>query len=195
MERFVRERRTDQGSVARLFRSTTGYRENIRSILELRLDQFPTLDRELRRAIQKSIEDLPGFPAQALGNMRNIAERSFTIIWSAEFEERKIPSYVFAYWRQKGVGGVDRFERLIIPGELRPQCRLLQLLTGAEQEIDRHAKCISRQTYHLLNAVVNYGHYGQHTEGENVALGTAITAILTSLELAALLTEEPPSAR
>jgi hypothetical protein len=171
------------------------FRENIRSILELRLNQFPTLDRELGRAIQKSIEDLPEFPSQALGNMRNIAERSFAIIWTAEFEERKIPSPVFAYWRQKGTRGIDRFERLIVPGELRPQCRLLQLLTGAEQDIDRQARFISRQTHHLLNAIVNYGHSGQHTEGENVELGTAIIAIITSLELVARLTEEPVSAR
>jgi hypothetical protein len=190
MERFVGERRADQGSVSRLFRSTEGFRENIRSILELRLNQFTTLDRELGRAIQKSIADLPGFPTQALGNMRNIAERSFAMIWNAEFEERKIPSQVFAYWRQKGTRGIDRFERLIVPGELRPQCRLLQLLTGAEQDIDRQAKFISRQTYHLLDSVVGYGHYGQHTEGENVALGTAVAAIITSLELAARLTEE-----
>jgi len=190
MERFVGERRADQGSVARLFRSVVGFHNNIRSILELRLNQFPTLDHELGRAIQKSIEDLPEFPSQALGNMRNIAERSFAIIWTTEFVQRKIPSDVFAYWHEKGVSGVNRFERLNIPGELRPQCRLLQLLTGAEQDIDRQARFITRQTYHLVNAVVSYGHYGQHTEGENVALGTAITAIITSLELAARLTEE-----
>jgi hypothetical protein len=191
LKRFVGERRADQGSIARLFRSTEGFRENIRTILELRLSHFATLDRELSRAIQKSIEDLPGFPAQALGNMRNIAERSFAMIWHAEFGERKIPSQVFGYWRQKGVSGVERFERLHIPGELGMQCRLLQLLTGAQQEIDRHAKRVSQQTYHLLNSVVGYGHYGQHTQGENVALGTAVAAIITSLELAALLTEEP----
>ena len=114
-----------------------GFRNNIRSILELRLNQFPTLDRELGRAIQKSIEDLPEFPPQALGNMRNIAERSFAIIWTAEFEERKIPSQVFAYWRQKGTRGIERFERLIVPGELRPQCRLLQLLKRLAERFDQ----------------------------------------------------------
>jgi Sigma-54 interaction domain len=143
----------------------------------------------------KSIEDLPGFPAQALGNMRNLAERSFTIIWNAEFGGRKIPSHAYSYWRQKGVNGVERFESLSVPGELRSQCRVLQLLTGAEQQIDRHAKYISRRTYHLLNSIVGYGHYGQHTDGENVALGTALAAIITSLELAARLTEEQVSAR
>jgi hypothetical protein len=100
---------------------------------------------------------------------------------------------VFAYWRQKGVSGVDRFERLNIPGELGMQCRLLQLLTGAQQEIDRHAKRASQQTYHLLNSVVGYGHYGQHTQGEDVALGTSVAAIITSLELAARLAEEQAS--
>jgi len=92
-----RERRADQRSVARLFRSVSGYEENIRSILELRLEQFGTVDRELRRAIQQSIGDLPGFPAQAIGNIRNIVERSFVIIWIAEFPDRKIPSHLFDY--------------------------------------------------------------------------------------------------
>jgi hypothetical protein len=67
------------------------------------------------------------------------------------------------------------------------------LLTGAEQDMDRQARFISRQTYHLLDSVVGYGHYGQHTEGENVTLGTALAAIITSLELAARLTEEQAS--
>jgi hypothetical protein len=190
LERFVAERRADHGSIARLFRTPEGFRENMRSILELRLGQLASLDRELGRAIQKSVEDLPGFPAQALGNIRNIAERSFAIIWNAEFGRRKIPSQTYGYWRQKGANGVERFESLNVPGELRSQCRLLQLLTGAEQQVDRHAKHISRQTYHLLNSVVSYGHYGQHTQGEEVGLGTAIVAILTSLELAARLAEE-----
>jgi hypothetical protein len=50
----------------------------------------------------------------------------------------------------------------------------------------------SRQAYHLLDAVVGYGHYGQHTEGEQVELGTAIIAIMTSLELVARIAEEHP---
>jgi hypothetical protein len=194
LERFVRERRADQGSVARLFRSADGYRANIRSIIELRLAQLTTIDAELKRAITKSTEDLPDSPTQALGNMRNIAERSFGLIWSAEFgESRKIPSHLFGHWRDRGARGIEVFERLQIPGELRPQCRLLQLLVGAEQGINRQARHFSQQTYHLLNAVVGYGNYGQHIEGEQVAVGTAVAAIMTAVELAAQLAEKTPS--
>ena len=63
---------------------------------------------------------------------------------------------------------------------------------AAKQGVNRQAKIISRQTYLLLNAVVSYGHYGLHTEGESVALGTAIAAIVSSIELAVRLAEEKP---
>jgi hypothetical protein len=102
----------------------------------------------------------------------------------------RIPSQIFGYWNQVRPQAAQTFSNLDIPGELRPQCRLLQLLVGAEQGIARRAKYFSRQTYHLLNAVVGYGNYGQHTHGESVGLGTAVCAILSSLELAARLIEE-----
>jgi hypothetical protein len=192
LERFV-ARRPDQGSVARLFHSADGYRANIRSILELRLRQLGAVDGQLRRALEKSIQDLPDYPTEALGNMRNIAARCFALIWSCELGAGwQIPAELFGYWSQ--YANVDRFQQLRVPGELRPQCRLLQLLVGAEQKIDRRARHFSRQTYHLLNAVVDYGHYGQHTEGEQVELGTAVAAVMTSLELVARLAEEHPQA-
>jgi hypothetical protein len=116
LERFVQEQRADQGSVARLFHTAEGYQANIRSILEPRLAQLPTVDAELRRAIARCAGDLPDSPAQALGNMRNIAERAFALIWSVEFGEgRKIPSPVFGHRRDRGIRGLEPFERLQIP--------------------------------------------------------------------------------
>ena len=125
--------------------------------------------------------------------MRNIAERTLAAIWAAEFgEEMRIPSQIFGYWNQVRQQAAQPFSTLDIPGELGLQCRLLRLLVGAEQSIARRAKYFSRQTYHLLNCVVGYGNYGQHTEGETVGLGTAVCAVLSSLELAARLIEESP---
>jgi hypothetical protein len=127
--------------------------------------------------------------------MRNIAERSFAQIWRCEFgPERHIPAELFGYWNQRQVRGLERVELLGIPDELGPQCRLLRLLIGAEQNIDRKARHISRQTYQLLDAVVGYGNYGQHTGGEDVGIGTAVAAVMTSLELVARLAEEHPQA-
>jgi hypothetical protein len=127
--------------------------------------------------------------------MRNVAERSFALIWPCEFgPDRQIPAHLFSYWDERQVRGMERFRQLRVPAELRPQCRLLQLLVGAEQNIDRRARHFSRQVYQLLDAVVGYGHYGQHTGGKPVGLGTAIAAIMTSLELVARLAEEHPPA-
>jgi hypothetical protein len=193
LEKFIELRRVDQGSIARLFQSDEKYRSNIRSILELRLGHSLDLDRDLKRSLERSVWDIPESPSGALVNMRNIAEKIFASIWTAEFgEHKKIPSELFAYWDQATQGRVQAFLSLQIPGELRPQCRLLQLLVGAEQNVSRRAKYFSRQTYHLINATVGYGHFGQHTEGENVGIGIAVCAILTALELANRVAEESP---
>jgi hypothetical protein len=69
------------------------------------------------------------------------------------------------------------------------------LLVGAEQNIERNARHFSRQTYHPLDAVVGYGNYGQHTGGEDVTIGIAISAVMTSLELVARIAEEHPQAQ
>jgi hypothetical protein len=191
LEQFIETRRADEGSVARLFQSVDRYNLNIKSILEFRLSHLSNADPDIRRAIEHSIEDIPAYASASLVNMRNIAERAFATIWAAEFgESMRIPSQIFGYWNQVRPQAAQTFSNLDIPGELRPQCRLLQLLVGAEQGIARRAKYFSRQTYHLLNAVVGYGNYGQHTHGESVGLGTAVCAILSSLELAARLIEE-----
>jgi hypothetical protein len=124
--------------------------------------------------------------------MRNIAERSFALIWACEFLDGRIPADLLWYWREREARGHDPFQQLRIPGRLRPQCRLLQLLVGAERSIDSRVHHFSRQTYQLLDAVVAYGDYGHHTEGENVGIGTSVAAVMTSLELVARLAEEHP---
>lgn len=195
LEEFIRVRYADQGSVARLFRSPDGYRANIASILELRLQQVQRINPELRRVVERSIQDLPEYAGQALINLRNFAERSFTLIWNAEFGAgRRISAQVVGQWRERGVRGVEDFERLEIPGEIRRQARLLQLLVGAEQNVNRQARHVSRQTFQLVSAVVGFGNYGQHMEGEEVGLGTAVAAVIVALELAVRLSEELPLA-
>lgn len=194
LERFVAERRADEGSVARLFRLPDGYGKHIGSVLSLRLNQIVPLNRELRRAVDRSIGDLPDFPGQALTNLRNLAERSFALVWAAEFgPEKKIPAHVFGHWRERGVRRIEDFERLDVPGEIRRQARLLQLYVGAEQNVNRQARYVSRQTFQLLDAVVGFGNYGQHTEGEEVGLGTAVAAVIVALELSARLAAELPA--
>ena len=126
--------------------------------------------------------------------MRNIAERGFGIIWAREFgQQTNIPASIYAHWNHANRASAKKFEKfesLSVPGELGLQCRLLQLLVGAELGVDRVAKRFSRQTYHLLNSIVGFGNYGQHLCGESVSLGTAVCAILLSLEVANRLATE-----
>jgi len=104
-----------------------------------------------------------------------------------------IPASIYAHWSHANRASSKKFEKfqsLKVPGELGLQCRLLQLLVGAEPGVDRVAKRFSRQTYHLLNSIVGFGNFGQHLCGETVSLGTAVGVILLALEVAAQLATE-----
>ena len=191
LSEYVKLSGSDPGSVSRLFREYEGFRENFRSILEMRLDQIDGLDPLLKHSIKRCLTDIPEFPTDCLGVMRRVSERAFALIWKAEFGgENRFPEELYEYWRHVGLRDYDRFESLRVPEGLGPQCRLLQLLVGADHQTEKKSQYISKGTYALLSAIQGFGDLGQHTDGEEIDLSVAISAAISAIELASLLSKE-----
>ncbi len=59
-------------------------------------------------------------------------------------------------------------------------------MTGAEQSV-RCAKDVTKGTYVLMDAVYEFGNFGQHREGARIDVGAAYAALHLCIELAASL--------
>ena len=77
-----------------------------------------------------------------------------------------------------------------IPGDPGLQLRTLQYLTGSYQGFESQAKCTSKDTYVLLNAIHSYRNRGQHTGGQQMHVGVAVAAMISCVELLACLARE-----
>ncbi|MEO5332955.1 MAG: hypothetical protein H7839_13100 [Magnetococcus sp. YQC-5] len=185
LERHISSQGDDAGSLVRLFGEWTDYRANIRGVLQRRLNQIQNVDERLKRLIERSIEDIPDYPGECLANMRGIADRALNLIWEAEFpEKREIPAEWIAEWRLE----------YSFPPDRPQQIRLLQLMTGAYRtQSPPKAKTVNKSVYYLLNSIFNFGNFGQHLDGEQVADGTAVALVMSCIELAACLNQPAPT--
>jgi hypothetical protein len=180
----------DAGSLVRLFGPREAYQDNIRRVLELRLSHLDTLDSDLWRYIERSIEDLPDYPEVCLANMRGIIDRALDLVWKAELgTEKQIPAAWFTDWQHNGENGPETRWNGQFPTRRGHEIRLLHLLTGTDKSPAK-AKRVSRNTYALANAVHGFGDFGQHLEGATVPVGVAVAAVTMCLELAACLAQE-----
>lgn len=190
LEQFIKNRGDDGGSMVRLFGIWEDYRSNIRSLLEHRLGQLTTLDTNLRRYIERSIEDIPGHPEVCLSNMRGIVDRVLDLIWAAELgPEKSIPDEWFTEWQYNGEKGAECYWNKQFPAKRGHQVRLLQLMTGTQNSAPK-ARRISKNTWVLANAAHGFGDFGQHIDGLEIPVGVAISAVNVCLELAACLNTE-----
>jgi len=190
LESHIASLNGDSGSVVRLFTTREAYEENLRGVLQLRLDQMKSLDKTLRRFIERSIEDIPGHPEVCLQSIRGIVDRALGLVWAAELGPTPtIPSEWLTDWQYHEKGSVQKWTTDLPKGG--DQIRLLQLLTGTENCSSR-AKHVSRNVYVLANAAHGFGNFGQHLEGAKVPVGVAVSAVMTCLELAACLERELP---
>jgi len=190
---YLDERPQEDGALARLFNSQTAYEKNLKSVLERRIAQIDGIDRQLKRYLEQGISDLPEFPQNFLSSVHGILEQALTLVWKAECwhadrNRPQIPSEWFDVWA-RNQDRRDEWRTRFPEGGKR--LRLLDVMTGTQQH-DRCARYLTKNSYVLANALQGFRDFGVHQKSEDVLLGTAYAALLTSIELAASLTHQLP---
>ncbi|GAL09273.1 hypothetical protein JCM19233_238 [Vibrio astriarenae] len=89
----------EKGAIDRLFSSHEAFTENFYHVLSKRILQIPTIDNDLSRYLQRSMEDLPNHPSVCLSGVRGILDKCFDIIWDAEFGKKAVPDGHFDTWK------------------------------------------------------------------------------------------------
>lgn len=75
-----------------------------------------------------------------------------------------------------------------LPADRTKQLALLQFLTGSHQTYSRSlSKYFRKDTYALLNALHGFRNFIEHTGGQVIPLGVAVSALMLSVELLACL--------
>jgi hypothetical protein len=198
LDRFVSKTEDDAGIIGRIAGTPEAYRENIREILARRLNQIDRYDDRLFRLIERSLEDIPDYPDQCLNSLTGIRDRVLELIWDAECgDDRRIPQEIVDYWSADPKRMDDRLllrmrdtkDWTIPRSDPTSQLRLLQCLTGSTQGFESRARAANKDLYVLLNAVHGYRNRNQHADGEEIHLGVAVSAIMTSIELTVILAE------
>lgn len=175
----------EQGAIARLFHSEEAFSQNFNSVLSKRIAQISTIDSDLNRYLQRSMEDLPNHPSVCLSGLRGIVDKCFNIIWDAEFGGKSIPDHYFDFWNHHGENEtLQEFKTSFPQGAKR--LKLLKALTAPERS-NPLAKVVSKSTYVALNALNPFGDFGQHQEGERMSLQMVYSSIFLAIELVASL--------
>lgn len=185
LQRYLQGRRDEGSSLDRLFGTSDAYRANFNNVIAKRISQISTLDPDLKRYLQRCVEDLPKHPEICLSSIRGIIDRSFELIWNAEFGGKCIPDGYYDIWRHNGErDDIQNFKTSFPQGARR--LSLLKVLTSPEKS-PRLAKVISRSTYFIISAVYPFGDFGQHQDGEEIDLALVYSAVLLCVELVASL--------
>lgn len=186
MQRYAAEQAPAVEDLKRLFGTASEFETNIRSLLELRLEQVvtPRTDKVLRDFVRRAVRDIGDNPELAINGVRGIVERALRIIWKTELpSDGKIPSEWIDEWKHAG-------ERLSDdPGTLPrgdgAQCRILRLVTGTERSL-RLSRRVTKTTYLLVDHLKSVGDFGQHRNGfpeSKVTVGFAAAIVLAAISL------------
>lgn len=95
MQRYAEQQEPAIENLKRLFGSSSGFETNIRSALEMRLEQVvtPRTDRLLRDFVNRAVRDLDENPELAVNVVRGIATRALALVWEAELPpDQTLPS-------------------------------------------------------------------------------------------------------
>jgi len=188
LNRYLTSLADEGGSLDRLFSEAQSYEANFNNVIAKRINQLPNIDSELNRYLLRCVEDLPNHPGVCLSGIRGIVDRSFDLIWNAEFGGKTIPEGYFDVWRHNGEpSDIQGFKTSFPQGAKR--LRLLKLLTGSERS-NSLAKVVSRSTYFVISSACPFGDFGQHQEGENIDLSMIYSALLLCVELVASLSRD-----
>ena len=183
-------------AVGQLFGEWENYRNEIRTILELRLGQIPIFDRGLNRLVKRAIEDIPDYPNYCLNNLTSIEEEALDFIWKYEFDGGVVPKNVIAYWTTDARTKDNIISDLMAKDDWRTpkdrfkQLALLQRLTGSKADFEPKAAHVSKDTYVLLNAIHQFRNRSEHADGQPIHEGVAVSALLLCIELLSCLARE-----
>lgn len=195
METHIGGTNPEFGALARMFGSWDSYRANIRGILERRIAQIPHFDETLFHMVERAIEDLPEHPDTSLNNLSHIEDHALDLIWTKELgTDRCLATDVISYWTQsprdknKLIRPMMDDDHWEIPGDRGRQLTVLQYLTGSHQDFSQNmAKYVTKDTYVLLNAIHSFRNRSQHSGGQSIDLGVAVSALMLCIELLACL--------
>jgi hypothetical protein len=197
LSRHVQGERNSISSFERLFGTWEAYRIGIRTLLEMRLNQIRMVDTRLHKLVRTSLQEIPDSPEDCLNNATKIQERALDLIWQHEFGgARELPQELIEYWtkapRDKDWEVRRRMEESdwTMPRDRHKQLLILQWLTGSKEDFEPKAKGITKDTYVLLKAIHQYRNRTEHSDGQEIHLGVAVSGILLCIELLSCLERE-----
>ena len=192
---YAKEQAPALADLTRIFGTSTGFKTQIRSFMELRLAQvtYPDVDEDLRRFVSNAIRDLEPHPEDALTWIRSVADRTLTLIWEAELPPDKVlPEEWIEEWRHRGVTNLPE-DRGKLPRGTGAQCRVLRLITDSDLSTSRQSKYVTKTTYLLVDHLKSVGDFGQH-RGDypetTISVGFAATVVLAAISLVENLTAD-----
>jgi len=196
-EQHVRGAKPDTGTLERMFGTWEAYRNEIRSLLELRMKQIRVVNARLHKLVNQCLGDIPDYPDDCLNNLTRIEELALDIIWQHEFGAAlTIPNHLVAYWTQHPRDSDKVIKKRMddndweLSRDRLKQLTILQRLTGSAQDFEAKANAVSKDTYVLLNAIHQFRNRAEHAEGQPIHVGVAVSALLLCIELLACLSRE-----
>lgn len=195
MANHVRQLKPDAGNLVRQFGAWDKYRLAIVDVLELRLAQVsPPVCSRLHKWVRLSLQDLPDEPDRALAMLSQIEDRALDLIWEYEFGSNAIfPTELMSYW----TGQLRSTDNIVkefpptgewrIPGDRYKQVAILQRLTGSTAGLESRSRAVSKEVYVLINTIHSFRNLNQHSGGQTMHEGVAVTAIIACVELLACL--------
>ena len=192
LQKHLESRPSEGSALIRLFGTADAYQRNLKGAFEKRIAQIDGLDKDIRKYLERGVEDLPEHPSVFLGGVHGILERVLGLVWKAEcwngeLGKAQIPSEWIATWRQNDEKFPEAWLSRFPEGGQR--LRLLDLITGTQQS-DRLARHVTKNTYVLANALQGLRDFGVHPKATTHDVGVAYAALHASIELAAIVTAE-----
>ena len=194
MQRYADQQAPAIANLKRLFGSSAGFDTNIRSVLEMRLEQVaaPRTDRHLRDFVNRAISDLDHNPELAVNGVRGIATRALELVWDAELPpDQTLPSDWLDDWKHAGVKNVPA-DRGKLPRGYGAQCNILRLVTGTDKA-RRQSRYVTKTTCLLIDHLQSVGDFGQHRPDfreTKVTVGFAASIVLAAITLVESLTAD-----
>ncbi|MFC1652133.1 ATP-binding protein [Planctomycetota bacterium] len=193
----VLDSKPDVSTLSRMFGEWENYRNEIRTVLEMRINQITPKNERLHRLVTRCLDDIPDYPDDCLNNLTSIEEIALDAVWQHEFGTASaVPDDVVSYWtqcprdRDNIITAMMNADDWSLPCDRYKQLALLQRLTGSKLNFDPKSKSVSKDTYVLLNAIHQFRNRSEHAEGQSIHEGVAVSALLICIELLSCLERE-----
>ncbi|MEZ4447335.1 MAG: hypothetical protein R3B72_50120 [Polyangiaceae bacterium] len=190
IERVAGQRQADVTGVRRLFETPDQFRDNIKSVLELRLAHLNGADSRLRRFVERAIRHLPDDPDGALGSARDILDRALDLVWAVECPGGRVPQDWIDAWKYSRLANMaSDYERAPdIPEERGRQCALLRVATG-QHRVSPVAKQVTKSTHVLIEHMNQFGDLKNHSK-DDPSVTMAVAFCFAAVELLEALNRE-----